>query len=166
MGEGSGLYENCLFCQIGKDPSRQFYANELFYAQFDKFPVSPGHVEVIPKRHVDELLDLNGTEWKMLKPTLEETLRIIKSTDLRDLYEGFLKNPVNEKSVWLCQEMLDKPFLGNEIVDKNWGVNDGPAAGRTIHHLHIHLIPRFFGDVEDPRGGVRYVIPQYANYKK
>ena len=39
------------------------------------------------------------------------------------------------------------------------GVNEGEAAGRTVHHLHIHLIPRYAGDVADPRGGVRNVIP-------
>lgn len=41
----------------------------------------------------------------------------------------------------------------------NVGVNDGPAAGRTVHHLHIHLIPRYQGDVPDPRGGVRLILP-------
>jgi ATP adenylyltransferase len=46
----------------------------------------------------------------------------------------------------------------------NIGINCGAAAGQTIFHLHIHLIPRFEGDVADPRGGVRYVIPQKANY--
>jgi diadenosine tetraphosphate (Ap4A) HIT family hydrolase len=48
----------------------------------------------------------------------------------------------------------------------NIGVNDGKAAGRTINHLHIHLIPRYFGDVENPTGGVRSVIPGKADYTK
>ncbi|GAA4538387.1 HIT family protein [Amycolatopsis samaneae] len=39
------------------------------------------------------------------------------------------------------------------------GVNDGRAAGRTVDHLHIHLIPRYTGDVTDPRGGVRRILP-------
>lgn len=39
------------------------------------------------------------------------------------------------------------------------GVNEGRAAGRTIDHLHIHLIPRYEGDVPDPRGGIRHVLP-------
>lgn len=39
------------------------------------------------------------------------------------------------------------------------GVNEGHAAGRTVDHLHIHLIPRRFGDVDDPRGGIRQVLP-------
>jgi diadenosine tetraphosphate (Ap4A) HIT family hydrolase len=44
------------------------------------------------------------------------------------------------------------------------GINDGIAAGQTVPHLHIHLIPRFDGDVPDPRGGVRWVIPNRAKY--
>jgi len=48
----------------------------------------------------------------------------------------------------------------------NIGINCGPAAGQTIFHLHIHLIPRYAGDVADPRGGVRHVIPDKANYTK
>lgn len=46
----------------------------------------------------------------------------------------------------------------------NIGVNVGAAAGQTVDHLHVHVIPRYFGDVQDPRGGVRYVIPARANY--
>jgi diadenosine tetraphosphate (Ap4A) HIT family hydrolase len=46
----------------------------------------------------------------------------------------------------------------------NIGINDGVAAGQTIMHLHVHLIPRYKGDVEDPRGGVRHVIPDRGNY--
>jgi diadenosine tetraphosphate (Ap4A) HIT family hydrolase len=46
----------------------------------------------------------------------------------------------------------------------NIGVNDGPVAGQTVPHVHMHLIPRFAGDVADPRGGVRWVIPSKAKY--
>ena len=46
----------------------------------------------------------------------------------------------------------------------NVGFNAGEAAGQTIHHLHVHVIPRYRGDVPDPRGGVRHVIPRLANY--
>ncbi|MFA5310455.1 MAG: HIT family protein [Candidatus Paceibacterota bacterium] len=65
-------------------------------------------------------------------------------------------------------ELLQKTKL---IVDDkfnpdsyNIGINEGEAAGRTIQHLHIHLIPRYRGDVENPRGGVRNVIPGKGNY--
>ena len=46
----------------------------------------------------------------------------------------------------------------------NIGINDGPAAGQTVPHLHIHLIPRHEGDTQDPRGGVRWVLPDKAAY--
>jgi superfamily II DNA or RNA helicase/diadenosine tetraphosphate (Ap4A) HIT family hydrolase/HKD family nuclease len=46
----------------------------------------------------------------------------------------------------------------------NVGFNAGEAAGQTVMHVHLHVIPRFHGDVEDPRGGVRYVLPDRANY--
>ena len=46
----------------------------------------------------------------------------------------------------------------------NIGINDGAAAGQTVPHLHVHLIPRYEGDSEDPRGGVRWVIPSKADY--
>lgn len=46
----------------------------------------------------------------------------------------------------------------------NIGMNDGAAAGQTVPHLHIHLIPRYTGDSIDPRGGVRWVLPERAEY--
>jgi diadenosine tetraphosphate (Ap4A) HIT family hydrolase len=46
----------------------------------------------------------------------------------------------------------------------NIGINDGAAAGQTVQHLHLHLIPRYLGDVPDPRGGVRWVMPGKAKY--
>lgn len=46
----------------------------------------------------------------------------------------------------------------------NIGINDGAAAGQTISHLHIHLIPRYLNDQDDPRGGVRWIIPEKAKY--
>jgi diadenosine tetraphosphate (Ap4A) HIT family hydrolase len=46
----------------------------------------------------------------------------------------------------------------------NIGVNDGAAAGQTVPHLHIHLIPRYNGDCPDPRGGVRWIVPNKADY--
>lgn len=46
----------------------------------------------------------------------------------------------------------------------NIGINDGAAAGQTVPHLHIHLIPRYRGDCQDPRGGVRWIFPEKADY--
>lgn len=46
----------------------------------------------------------------------------------------------------------------------NIGLNDGPAAGQTVPHVHLHLIPRYLGDQPDPRGGVRLIFPEKARY--
>ena len=46
----------------------------------------------------------------------------------------------------------------------NIGVNDGTEAGQTVGHAHIHVIPRYAGDVPDPRGGIRWIIPARAKY--
>ena len=48
----------------------------------------------------------------------------------------------------------------------NIGINEGAAAGQTVMHLHIHLIPRYTGDQPDPRGGVRWIFPDKAAYWK
>lgn len=46
----------------------------------------------------------------------------------------------------------------------NIGINSGEAAGQTVPHLHVHVIPRYKGDSADPRGGVRLVLPDKAAY--
>jgi diadenosine tetraphosphate (Ap4A) HIT family hydrolase len=56
---------------------------------------------------------------------------------------------------------LDEEFKPDAY---NIGINDGPVAGQTVPHLHIHLIPRYQGDPDDPRGGVRWIIPEKAKY--
>jgi diadenosine tetraphosphate (Ap4A) HIT family hydrolase len=54
----------------------------------------------------------------------------------------------------------------NDPQGYNIGINDGPAAGRTIDHVHLHVIPRYSGDTSDPRGGVRWAVPERAAYWK
>jgi diadenosine tetraphosphate (Ap4A) HIT family hydrolase len=66
-------------------------------------------------------------------------------------------------------ELLDecKAILDNELKPDgyNVGINCGEAAGQTVFHVHVHLIPRYKGDMDgDPRGGVRGVIPDKRNY--
>jgi diadenosine tetraphosphate (Ap4A) HIT family hydrolase len=60
-----------------------------------------------------------------------------------------------------AKQALDREFSPGGY---NIGINDGPAAGQTVPHLHIHLIPRYEGDCADPRGGVRWVMPGKAKY--
>lgn len=57
--------------------------------------------------------------------------------------------------------VIDEAFKPDSY---NIGINDGPQAGQTVPHVHMHLIPRYQGDVEDPRGGVRWLIPTKADY--
>ena len=59
-----------------------------------------------------------------------------------------------------------KTGIESELLPQgfNIGINDGAAAGQTVPHLHMHLIPRYVGDVADPRGGVRWVIADKADY--
>lgn len=59
------------------------------------------------------------------------------------------------------KRVLDEKFHPDGY---NIGVNIGEAAGQSIFHVHLHLIPRYSGDVPNPRGGVRGVIPQKQNY--
>lgn len=61
--------------------------------------------------------------------------------------------------------------IGKEIIEKdfhpdgyNIGVNIGEFGGQTVLHLHLHLIPRYKGDIEDPRGGIRKAIPNLVPY--
>jgi len=60
---------------------------------------------------------------------------------------------------------MRRVLLGERSPDGfNIGINDGTSAGQTIMHLHVHLIPRYFGDQPDPRGGVRWIFPDKAEY--
>ena len=63
--------------------------------------------------------------------------------------------------VGTVRQMLIEEFHPHAF---NIGVNDGAAAGQTVPHGHVHVIPRFGGDVEDPRGGIRWAIPGKADY--
>lgn len=61
------------------------------------------------------------------------------------------------------KRLLDRRYAPDAY---NIGVNDGPAAGQTVMHLHVHVIPRYKGDMDDPRGGVRWIFPDKAAYWK
>ncbi len=80
--------------------------------------------------------------------------------------DSFFAIPDEEKTCLLrllehAKAKLDRDYAPAAY---NIGINDGVAAGQTVPHLHIHLIPRFTGDQEDPRGGVPWVLPDKAKY--
>jgi diadenosine tetraphosphate (Ap4A) HIT family hydrolase len=106
--------------------------NEHALAFYDGFPVSPGHILVVPRRHCSDFFELSPLEQ-------------ISCIDL-----------LNQCRALLISERKPNGF--------NIGVNVGEAGGQTIFHAHLHLIPRYLGDVENPRGGVRGVIPSKRDY--
>ncbi|MBT0733708.1 HIT family protein [Methanoculleus bourgensis] len=106
--------------------------NNLCYARYDGYPISPGHLLIIPFRHVAGFFDTTDEEQQAL-------LSLIRD----------------------CRRLLDERFHPDGY---NIGVNVGEATGQTVMHLHVHLVPRYSGDVENPRGGVRGVIPDKRIY--
>jgi diadenosine tetraphosphate (Ap4A) HIT family hydrolase len=85
----------------------------------------------------------------------------------RHVAEYFQATTEEKAAIW---ELVDKVKV---IIDReyrpdgyNVGVNIGESAGQSVPHLHIHMIPRYEGDMEDPRGGVRGVIPHKQKYVK
>ncbi|MFO8083173.1 MAG: HIT family protein [Desulfobacterales bacterium] len=122
----------CIFC-CDKIKDRIVEGTDTFYAVKDGYPVTEGHLLVIPKRHVAEYFELSDAE------------RREADNFMKCLYRNMVKN--------------DPTITGYNI-----GVNCGFSAGQSIFHLHYHLIPRRNGDTENPRGGVRGVIPGKRSY--
>jgi diadenosine tetraphosphate (Ap4A) HIT family hydrolase len=125
----------CIFCKELHTQDNILMENELFSARRDQIPANPGHAEVIPKRHVQYFEDLTAEELAGLLPFAKKVMQQIKA-DQTKMPDAF-----------------------------TIGINDGPAAGQTIPHLHLHLIPRWKGDVENPKGGIRRIFPEdsYSN---
>lgn len=123
---------SCPFCRL--DHAEILVENDHAVAFLDRFPVTPGHALVVPKRHVSSFFETTAEEQAALMELVGR---------MREL---------------LLAERAPDAF--------NVGINDGVAAGQTVMHLHIHLIPRYSGDTEDPRGGVRWIMPVKAPYWK
>jgi ATP adenylyltransferase len=121
----------CIFCD--PEVTRVLYHSELAVGFEDKFPVTPGHLLFVPKRHVETYFDLTRPELNAIDRLMRQAREELQKRD---------------------------PSIGGF----NLGANCGASAGQTVMHCHIHLIPRRDGDMADPRGGVRHVIPEKANY--
>ena len=85
----------------------------------------------------------------------------------RHVAEYFQATDEEKTAIWaLVDEMkliIDREYKPDGY---NIGVNIGKAGGQSIPHIHIHMIPRYQGDMEDPRGGVRGVIPHKQKYAR
>jgi diadenosine tetraphosphate (Ap4A) HIT family hydrolase len=120
----------CPFCAL---ESYEIVArNRLAVAIYDKFPASPGHILVIPRRHFADYFDATDEELRAIDQLLRKSRAILLQKRSPD---GF-----------------------------NIGINIGAAAGQTVFHLHVHLIPRYVGDHAQPAGGVRHIIPGKGYY--
>jgi len=85
--------------------------------------------------------------------------------NLKEVYRKILKFDISDNDKWFIRKVLDNPNIDKKPNAYNYGVNDGCEAGRTLDHFHLHIIPRYSGDVDDPCGGVRHVIPGMGNYR-
>jgi diadenosine tetraphosphate (Ap4A) HIT family hydrolase len=83
----------------------------------------------------------------------------------RHVASVFDLHPTEQSALWrLVSQVRDELQAKHRPDAFNIGINDGIAAGQTVPHAHIHVIPRRNGDVADPRGGVRWIIPAKAKY--
>lgn len=127
--------KECFFCEIQRTAQKRYIAeNKTCFAVYDGFPVSKGHVLIVPKDHIESYFDLKAEQLLDCDALLKKAQHVVAQKFHPDGY--------------------------------NIGINEGRAAGRTIDHLHIHLIPRYQGDLENPTGGVRNVIPDKGDYTK
>ncbi len=65
------------------------------------------------------------------------------------------------RAIQKAKKILDDEYSPDAY---NIGINNGEAAGQSVKHLHVHIIPRYKGDVKDPKGGVRWILKDKANY--
>ena len=98
-------------------------------------------------------------------PVSKDHCLIIPKRHIKDYFS------LSQNELIACDELIK--ILKNEIINKdqsvkgfNIGTNIGKDSGQSIFHCHIHLIPRRAGDVENPQGGVRSVIPSKQHYKR
>ena len=160
--------KDCYFCTVSAGQADPFiFENRSFISIFDTNPVNPGHALVIPRRHVVSVFDLNEVEQSDYFDAIKGVKAVIESTDLLALYtEMKTRDYLQDRPTDHIDKVLALPFLGNTPDAYTLGNNDGRAAGRSIDHLHVILLPRYAGDVENPRGGIRNVIPQRAHYQR
>jgi diadenosine tetraphosphate (Ap4A) HIT family hydrolase len=139
--------------------------------------------EIYEYRHFNQLKHIQNAECPFCNPDTEREL-IVESATVYAIYDKF---PVNKGHALIipkkhCSDYFELIFREQQacwfvlnevkaILQKrfnpdgfNVGINVGEKAGQTIDHVHIHLIPRYSGDLEEPRGGVRGVIPSKQSY--
>jgi diadenosine tetraphosphate (Ap4A) HIT family hydrolase len=87
---------------------------------------------------------------------------VIPSRHVQSIFE--LEDDEREDLFQALNRARDEIIFALKPDGFNIGINDGLSAGQTVMHLHVHLIPRYAGDVVDPRGGIRWIFPEKAKY--
>ena len=160
--------QECYFCKVTSGLADPFiFENASFVGIFDTHPVNPGHALVIPRRHVLSVFDLNERERADYFDALCGVKAVIEATRFAELYSSMMtRADLSDRPMDHVKAVLALPFLDNKPDAYTVGNNDGREAGRSIDHLHVIVLPRYRGDVENPRGGIRNVIPDRANYQR
>ena len=160
--------QNCYFCKVTSGKADPFiFENRSFVSIFDTSPVNPGHALIIPRRHIASIFDLNKLEEADYFDAIRGVRSVIDKTDMIGLYKNMVEMVTEQgRPVEHIQNVLELPFIKNKPDAYTIGNNDGREAGRSIDHLHVILLPRYKGDVENPRGGIRNIIPERANYQR
>ena len=107
------------------------------------------------------------TAWRWPSEMLIQSHRCIRSSSLADMpRHGSISSVPEQRAINLLLDTLRKAILSGDdtVLGFNIGMNCGEVAGQTVLHAHVHLIPRRRGDVKEPRGGVRGVVPGKASY--
>jgi diadenosine tetraphosphate (Ap4A) HIT family hydrolase len=119
---------------------------------------------------LDDARDAGDAPWDNV---VQDDFHVVVFKDKYPVTEGHLLFVPKYSAVGVIEDCFaDALRLGQEKVNSgewdgfNIGINWGEAAGQTVPYPHVHLIPRRKGDMEDPTGGVRHVIPQQGNYRK
>ncbi len=159
---------NCYFCKVSAGHADPFiFENRSFVGVFDTNPVNPGHALVIPRRHVVSIFDLNADEQADFFAAISGVKSVIETTDFKALYNEMLtRDYLQDRPMDHIHNIMALPFFGSQPDAFTVGNNDGRAAGRSIDHLHVIVLPRYNGDIDNPRGGIRNVIPERANYQR
>lgn len=151
----------CYFCRELETGGNMFLENELAVARWDGYPISPGHAEIIPKRHVQSVEELTEAESLAMMQLVRQASEYIKTVDLQALYEQKLSERHDDKVLYRYYSNVLAAYkkYARPMSAYNIGLNNGEAAGQTVPHVHVHIIPRWEHDIPDPRGGVRNVLP-------
>ena len=118
--------DDCELCRL----EQVLFEADNAYVRFDNNSLAPGHVLVVPRRHVASFFDMTAMEKMQVIELLDRAKAFIAAEHKPDGY--------------------------------NIGVNVGRAGGQSRMHVHVHLIPRYTGDVADPRGCIRCVLANRA----